>query len=119
MKTSTQRLSGIGGCTTALALLALLAGAVAAVAQSYQHGNSTTIIEQSGGSTNSESQVRQYPDGQTIITENGNSTDITIQRESGPSGFGNNGELPQDYFRQRVDERFSRSHADGADDTDR
>jgi len=42
-----------------------------AAAETFQHGGSTTTIEQSGGSGASRSQVIRDKDGQTIITETG------------------------------------------------
>ena len=52
-------------------------------AETYRHGNSTTIIQQHGGSGASQSRIERYPDGQKIITRSADSTDITIQREGG------------------------------------
>jgi len=52
-------------------------------AETYSHGNSTSTIQQRGGSGTSQSRIERYPDGQKIITRDGNSTDITIQREGG------------------------------------
>jgi hypothetical protein len=99
--------------TLVLIVVSALAGTGVAAAQTYRHGNSTAIIEQSGGSATSDSQVRQYRNGQTIITENGNSTDITTQREADRSTAAGNHwhQYPQDYFfRRRFEERFSQSY---------
>jgi hypothetical protein len=103
----------------ALVLAAVLAGAGAATAETYRHGNSTATIEQHGGSTDSEAQVRRYRDGQSIITRDGNSTDITIQREGSGSATDDAAQFRDEYFHGRFpDERFSRFGADDQDDAD-
>ena len=96
-----------------IVVVAALVGAGSASAETYRHGNSTAIIQQSGGSGESESQVERYKDGQRIITQDGNSTDITIQREDGFSPPENSREHLDDYFYRRfIEERFSRIEPD-------
>ncbi len=68
---------------TGIALVCAIFGSGCASAETYRQGGSTAIIQQSGGSGNSESQVTRYRDGQKIITRDGSSTDITIQRSGG------------------------------------
>ena len=97
---------------TALRLAAALAGVAVAAAQTYRHGNSTTIIEQSG---DSETRIKRYRDGQSIITEDGNSTDITIQRENGAAATADERDHTDDYFSRRLmEESFSGFGPDNA-----
>jgi hypothetical protein len=63
--------------------LACAAAAGCAVAETYQHGGSTTTVEQRGPGV-SRSEVYRYPDGQAVITRDGGSTDITVQRSAPP-----------------------------------
>jgi hypothetical protein len=106
---------------TGVILLSVAVCAGSARADTFQHGGSTTTIEQSG-SGRSGSEVIRYKDGQTIVTKDGNSTDITIQGDgSSPAsdyGWGY-AEWGDDRFDlQRIEERFSRDAPNerGADD---
>lgn len=113
METSGFAASRTGLRHKLMVLTAVIAIAGPVAAQIYQHSNSTTIIEQSGSDTDSETQVERYSDGQRIITQDGNSTDITIQRE------GDAASSDDDYARQ-IQERFSRSQRfDQSDDESR
>lgn len=105
---TTLRLALPALCVIALAA----AGAGLAGAQVHQHGNSTTIIEQRGGSGATTTEITRYPDGQTIITRDGSSVDITIQREG---RFVGSAPGSKEYFdadvdcyeRRFLDKRFS------------
>jgi len=59
-------------------LLSMTVGAGAAIADTFEHGNSTATTQQSGGGT-SRSEVTRSRTGQRIITHDGSSTDVTIQ----------------------------------------
>jgi len=115
MKTSISSVGKAGQGFIGLILLSVAVGAGSARAETFQHGGSTTTIEQSGGGT-SRSEVTPYRDGQKIVTQDGNSTDITIQGGSGSQApnFGwKYSEWGDDRFdRQELEERFS-GFADG------
>jgi len=64
---------------TGMAWLSLAMGSCSAGAETFQHGGSTAIIEQSGGSGTSRSEVSRYSDGQRIVTQDGSNMDVTIQ----------------------------------------
>ncbi len=74
-----------GGRLKVVTLAFLLAtnGASCAGSRTYQHGESTTVIQQSGGEARSRSQVTRYSNGQTVVTQDGVSTDISIQGQAG------------------------------------
>lgn len=92
-----------------LALVLAHLGPGCATAETYRSGGSTAVIEQSGGSGRSRSEVTVYPDGQRIVTRNGNSTDVTVQRGPGASATGGYG--PPGAFdwpdQDWIDQRFS------------
>ena len=50
-------------------------------AETFRWGDSTTSVQQQGGTHQSQSDVTRFEDGHRIITQDGNNTDITIQRE--------------------------------------
>ena len=79
-------------------------------AETYRHGNSTTIIQQHGGSGASQSRIERYPDGQKIITRSANSSDITIQRKGGAA----TSRIPEDQ-RREVFRRFFQRRFSGMD----
>lgn len=116
MKTSILSVGKTGSRFAGVVFVSAIVGAGSVGAETYQHGGSTAIIQQSGGSGKSESEVKRYKDGQTIITQDGNSTDITIQREDNFPSSGNSEECPEtaiDYFYKRfIEERFSRIDPD-------
>jgi hypothetical protein len=87
--------------------LSMLAGAGCARAETYRQVDSTAVIEQSGGSGPSASEVIRYPDGQKIITRDGNNTDITIQRSGDSSPPDADFDYPHDY-QDRFDSGFIR-----------
>jgi hypothetical protein len=97
---------------TGVVLLSVAIGVGAAAAAIFQHGDSTTTIEQSGGQGTSHSQVTRDKDGQTIITHDGSSTDITVQRRSGAPAPDDGSEDPapkaRETFKQRMLERMHR-----------
>ena len=90
MKTSSSSACKAGLRLTGFVLLSAAVGACSAGAETFQHGGSTTIIQQSGGNSTSTSEVTRYADGQRIITQDGSSTDITVQRSGDypPSNVG-------------------------------
>lgn len=65
-------------------LLGLTCSMTVHATEVHQHGGSTAVIKQSGGSGPKSTKVIKTPEGQKIITRDGNSTDITIQRNDGP-----------------------------------
>jgi hypothetical protein len=84
-----------------------------AATEVHQQGGSTAVIEQSGGSEPSRTQVTKTPNGQKIITRDGNSSDVTIQSNR-PSGKGTNGAA-----KPQVDsDRFNRSSVSSRDCVD-
>lgn len=106
---------------TGVVLLAALAGMSVVGAETFRHGNSTTVIEQHGGNGQSQSRVERYRDGQKIITRDGGNTDITIQRQGGGprhDGGSAHPDEPDDGFLRRFFHwRFSGvapEHGDGA-----
>lgn len=109
MKTSGFAASRTGLRHKLMVLAAVIAIVGPAAAQIYQHGNSTTIIEQSGSGADSETQVEHFPDGQRIITQDGNSTDITIQREGNAASSDSYDSYADDDDSRQLRERFSRS----------
>jgi hypothetical protein len=123
MNTSNSAVRKAGLRFTGVILLSVAIGGGSAGAEIFQHGGSTTTIEQSGGSGASRSQVIRDKDGQTIITRDGNSTDITVQRRSGAPSADDGGEPPPaaaDRFdRSWIEQRFSRTAPDGGSADDR
>ncbi len=125
MKISILSVGKAGSRFTNLVFISAIIGAGLAGAETYQHGGSTAIIQQSGGIGQSESQVKRYQDGQSIITRDGSSTDITIQREEGFPPSDNSGGYPgagvDDFYQWFFEERFSSIDPDdqgGADASD-
>lgn len=112
MKISNRSVDNTGSRLVGVALTFAILAAGSASAETYRHGDSTAIIQQSGGSGKSESRITRYRDGQRIITRDGNSTDITIQRTDRlpPSDdWPDNPGMERDRFEQRFSgERFSR-----------
>jgi len=116
MKTSSSSACKAGLRLTGFVLLSAAVGACSAGAETFQHGGSTTIIQQSGGNGTSTSKVTRYEDGQRIITQDGSSTDITVQRSGDypPSNVGwEHPDSSADRFdRSSIEERFSHSDSD-------
>jgi hypothetical protein len=102
MKISDLSAGKAGFFLTGIALVFAVIGV--AGAETYQQGGSSVIIDQSGGSKQSESSVTRYKDGQTIITRDGSSTDITIQRENRSLSPDDGRIYPED---DRFDRRFA------------
>ena len=104
-------------------LLSVVIGGGLAGAETFQHGESTATIEQSGGSGASKSQVTRYKDGQKIITQDGSSTDVTIQGSAGslpPDSVWEHPTPSADRFdRSWIEKRFSRTAPDGGSADDR
>lgn len=88
MNTSNAAVRKAGWRFKGVVLLSVAISGGLAAAETFQHGESTSTIEQSGGRGASQSQVTRNKDGQTIITQDGSSTDVTIQ--------GSGGSLPPD-----------------------
>jgi hypothetical protein len=101
-----------------LILLSSAVGVGSTIAATFEHGGSTTTIEQSGSGASS-SEVTRYQDGQKIVTRDGSSTDVTIQGGSGApaseSGWGHANWADDRFDRQAFDERFP---SDDANDSD-
>jgi hypothetical protein len=79
------RLRAIG-----VVLLLVQTASAGVMAQTYQSGGSTAVIEQQGGGR-SQSEVTVYRDGQKVITRDGQNTDISIQRGPGSAPTGTAG----------------------------
>ena len=122
MKTSSASACKAGLRLTGFVLLSAAVGACSAGAETFQHGGSTTIIEQSGGNSTSTSKVTRYEDGQRIITRDGSSTDITVQRSGGFPPPNDVWEHPDSiagrFDRSSIEKRFSRSDSDGRSASD-
>lgn len=106
---------------TGIACFSWAVGSWSAGAETFQHGGSTTVIEQSGAGA-SRSEVSRYPDGQRIVTQDGSNTDITIQQggampDSG--GIGSYSQSQADRFSQGFfDERRPPSESGARTDDD-
>lgn len=122
MKISILSAAKTGLGFTGVVFICAIIGAGSVSAETYRHGGSTAIIQQSGGSDKSQSQVTRYKDGQKIITQDGNSTDITIQREGRFLPPDNSREYPEtglDCFdRRSIEARFSRTELEDRSDID-
>ena len=112
MNTSNSAVRKAGLRFTGVVLLSVAVGMGAAGAETFQHGDSTATIEQSGGSGASQSQVTRDKDGQTIITQDGSSTDVTVQRRAGSLPPDDGWEHPPSgadrFDRSWIEKRFSR-----------
>ncbi len=92
---------------TGIACFSLAVVSCSAGAETYQHGGSTTVIEQSGGAGASRSEVSRHPDGQRIVTQDGSNTDVTVQHSGARPDSGDIGG-----YSQSEADRFSQGFFD-------
>jgi hypothetical protein len=120
MKTKGFPTHNIGLWLIVLGLMLANVKAGSASPETYRHGGSTAVIEQSGGSGRSESQVTRYRDGQKIITQDGASTDITIQHGGAvpPPGTAHAKPSISRFDRPGMQQRFRSGFLDFLDDLD-
>jgi len=122
MKTTEFPTNNIGLWLIVLGLMLANVKAGSASPEIYQHGGSTAVIEQSGGSDRSESQVTRYQDGQKIITQDGANTDITSQHGGAVPPPGTPGAHAKPgisrFDRPGMQQRFRSGFLDDLDDAD-